>query len=60
MSLVNMNCKKEPVHLKCSEGLVTVISRREPVCLKCREGLVVVNSRSSSIWVEGGARQCKL
>ena len=24
--LVNMNCRPEPVHLKCSEGLVRVFS----------------------------------
>ena len=57
MSFINMNCMKEPVHLKCSGGLANVSSRREPVCLKCSEGLVTVNSKSSSIGVEGRARQ---
>ena len=47
--LVNMNCRKEPVCLICSEGLVNVNCRTEPVHLKCSEGLVNVNSRSSSI-----------
>ena len=37
--LVNKNCK------------------REPVCLKYSEGLVTVNSKSSSVCVEGRARQ---
>ena len=40
--LANRNCRKEPVHLKCSEGLVSV------------------SSKSSSIWVEGRARQCEM
>ena len=31
--LVNVNCKREPVSLKCSEGLVNVSSKREPVHL---------------------------
>ena len=35
-----MNCMKEPVHLKCSGGLINVSSRRELICLKCSEGLV--------------------
>ena len=30
---------------------------REPVCLKYSEGLVLVNSKSSSVRVEGRARQ---
>ena len=34
--------------------------RWEPVHLSCNEGLVSVNSRSSSIWVEGRARQSGL
>ena len=54
--LVNRNCRKEPVHLKCSEGPVNVNSRKEPGCLICSEGLVSVNSKSSSIWVEGRGR----
>ena len=57
--LVNVNCRKEPVRLKCSEGLVNVnvgarpsvlrgelVSenrREEPVSLKGSEGLVRVN-----------------
>ena len=55
--LVNKNCKEELVCLKCSEGLVNKNCREEPVRLKCSEGLVTVNSRSSSICVEGRARQ---
>ena len=55
--LVNKNCKEEPVCLNCSEGLVNANNRREPVYLKCSEGLVTVNCRSSSICVEGRARQ---
>ena len=55
--LVNKNYKEEPVCLNCSEGLVNANNRREPVYLKCSEGLVTVNSRSSSICVEGRARQ---
>ena len=37
--------------------LVNENSREEPVSFKCSEGLVNVNSESSSICVEGGARQ---
>ena len=71
--LVNRYCKRKPVCLKCSEGLVTVNSKntsvcvegelvnkdckRGPICLKCSEGLVTVNSKSSSVCVEGRARQ---
>ena len=55
--LINKICRKEPVCLICSEGLVNVKSRKEPVSLKCKEGHVNVNSRSSSICVEGRARQ---
>ena len=55
--VVNVNSRKEPVCLKCSDGLVNESCGKEPVCLKCIEGLVNVNSRSSSIWVEGRARQ---
>ena len=58
--LVNENCGKEPVCLKCSRGLVNVNSRKEPACLICSDGLINVNSKSSSICVEGRARQCKL
>ena len=29
--LVNVNCRKEPVHLKCSEGLVNVNSRSSSI-----------------------------
>ena len=59
--------------MKCSEGLVSVMAgarpslsrgelvnekiREEPVCLKCSEGLVAMNNRSSSVCVEGRARQ---
>ena len=62
--------------MKCSEGLVTVMAgarpsvlrgklvneniREEPVCLKCSEGLVAMNNRSSSVCVEGRARQLEL
>ena len=58
--LVNEDCKREPVCLKCSEGLVTVNSKsssvcvegefvnkdckREPVRLKCIGGLVKVSN----------------
>ena len=49
--------KREPVSLKCSEGLVNANNRREPVCLKCSERPVTVSSRSSSICIEGRARQ---
>ena len=71
--LVNENCREELVCLKCSEGLVAVnvgarpsVSRgelvnencrEEPVCLKYSEGLVAVSNRSSSVCVEGRARQ---
>ena len=51
--LVNKNCKREPVCLKCSEGLVNEDCKREPVCLKCSEGLVTVNGKSSSVGVDG-------
>ena len=37
--------------------LVNKSCREEPVYLKCSEGLVTLNSRSSSICVEGRARQ---
>ena len=37
--------------------LVNESCRKEPVCLKCSKGLVNVNSKSSSICVEGRARQ---
>ena len=71
--IVNENSREEPVCLKYSEGLVDVNvgarppvlrgefvnenSREEPVCSKCSEGLVDVNIRSSSVRVEGRARQ---
>ena len=71
--LVNENCREEPVCLKYSEGLVVVNvgarpsvlkgelvnknCREEPVCLKYSEGLVIVSNRSSSVRVEGRARQ---
>ena len=71
--LVSQNSREEPVFLKCSERLVTVMAgarpsvlrgelvnencREEPVCLKCSEGLVAMNIRSSSVCVEGRARQ---
>ena len=71
--LVNENCREEPVCLKYNEGLVAVNvgarpsvlkgelvnknCREEPVCLKYSEGLVIVNNRSSSVRVEGRARQ---
>ena len=55
--LVNKSCKREPVCLKCSEGLVNKNCKREPVCLECSEGLVNANSKSSSICVEGRTRQ---
>ena len=71
--LANENSREEPVSLKCNEGLVIVNvgarpsvlrgelvsenSREEPVSLKCNEGLVIVNSWSSSVCVEGRARQ---
>ena len=38
-----MNCRKEPVCLKCSKGLVNVNCRKEPVCLICSGGLVKVS-----------------
>ena len=60
-----MNCRQEPVRLKCSEGSseitvgarpsesreepVNMSYRQEPVCLKCSEGLVIVYSGSLSI-----------
>ena len=34
-----------------------VVRKREPIFLKCSEGPVTVSSRSSSICVEGRARQ---
>ena len=37
--------------------LVNKNCKEELVCLECSEGLVTVNSRSSSICVEGRARQ---
>ena len=37
--------------------LVNESCREEPVCLKYSEGLVLVNNRSSSVRVEGRARQ---
>ena len=40
--------------------LVNKIYRKEPVCLKCSKGLVNVNGKSSSIYIEGGARQYNL
>ena len=71
--LVNENCREEPVYLKYSEGLVAVNVgarpsvlkgellnknyREEPVCLKYSEGLVIVSNWSSSVRVEGRARQ---
>ena len=71
--LVNGSYREEPVCLKYSEGLVAVNvgahpsvlkgelvnknCREEPVCLKYSEGLVIVNNRSSSICIEGRARQ---
>ena len=71
--LVNESCREEPVCLKYSEGLVDVNvgarppvlrgelvnedNREEPICLKYSEGLVLVNNRSSSVRVEGRARQ---
>ena len=42
--LVNEDCKREPVCLKCSEGLVNKDCKREPVYLKCSEGLVKVSN----------------
>ena len=71
--LVNGSCREEPVCLKYSEGLVAMNvgarpfvlkgelvnknRREEPVCLEYSEGLVIVSNRSSSIRVEGRARQ---
>ena len=71
--LVNESRREEPVFLKYSEGLVAVnvgarpsvlkgellngSCREEPVCLKFSEGLVIVSNRSSSVRVEGRARQ---
>ena len=71
--LLNKNCREEPVCLKYSGGLVAVnigarpsvlkgelvngSCKEEPVCLKYSEGLVAVNNRSSSVRVEGRARQ---
>ena len=40
--------KREPVSLKCNEGLVNANNRREPVCLKYSEGPVTGGGRSSS------------
>ena len=40
--------------------LVYENGREEPVCLKFSEGLVIVNSGSSSVRVEGRARQREL
>ena len=37
--------------------LVNKNGKEEPIGLKCSEGLVTVNSRSSSVCVEGRARQ---
>ena len=34
--LVNEDCKREPVCLKCSEGLVTVNSKSSSVCVEGR------------------------
>ena len=44
-----------PIELR--GDLVNRYCKREPVCLKCSEGLVSVNSKSSSVYVEGRARQ---
>ena len=71
--LVNENRREEPVCLKCSERLVTVMAgarpsvlrgelvnenrMEEPVCLKRSKGLIIVKSRSSSVCVEGRAPQ---
>ena len=40
--------------------LVNKNCKEEPVCLECSEGLVTVNSKSSSVCVEGRARQYEL
>ena len=49
-----MNSKSSSV----SRGeLVDKNGKEEPVGQKCSEGLVTVNSRSSSVYVEGRARQ---
>ena len=37
--------------------LVNRYCKREPVCLKCSEGLVNEDCKSSSVCVEGRARQ---
>ena len=48
--LVNTNCKKEPVCLKCSGGLVNKNCGEEPVCLKCSKGsLIRIVRRSPSV-----------
>ena len=39
-----MNCRKEPVCLICSKGLVNVNSRGSSIC---------VEGRASTIWVVG-------
>ena len=39
-----MNCRKEPVCLICSGGLVNVDCRKEPVHLICTGGLVKVSN----------------
>ena len=48
-----MNCRKEPAHLTCSEGLVNKICRQEPVRLKYSEGLVKMYCGSSSMLPDG-------
>ena len=34
VELVNENCRKEPIGLECSEGLVTVNSRGSSICVE--------------------------
>ena len=50
-----MNVGARPSLLKGE--LVNKNCREEPVCLKYSEGLVIVSNRSSSVRVEGRARQ---
>ena len=74
--LVNENRREEPICLKCSDGLVTVMAgacpsvlrgelvnenrREEPVCLMRSEGFITVKSRISPVFVERRAPQLEL
>ena len=46
-----MNCRWEPVHLSCGEGLVSVNSKSSSILVEGRASSIRVVGGSPSIWV---------